>query len=63
MILVMTTLLPIYVVAVRRDHLEALRPLHRRRSRPSSNIFMLLTVLYFGMATSHDHDTALETSH
>ena len=62
MILVMTTLLPIYVVPFG----EILwKPFDLIIGAIQAFIFMLLTVLYFGMAMSHEeeHDVALEASH
>ena len=62
MILVMTTLLPIYVVPFGEI---IWKPFDLFIGAIQAFIFMLLTVLYFGMATSHEeeHVVALETSH
>jgi F-type H+-transporting ATPase subunit a len=62
MILVMTTLLPIYVVPFGEI---IWKPFDLFIGAIQAFIFMLLTVLYFGMATSHDeeHAVALEASH
>jgi len=62
MIAVMTTLLPIYVVPFGEI---IWKPFDLGIGAIQAFIFMLLTVMYFGMAMSHDesHDTVLETSH
>jgi F-type H+-transporting ATPase subunit a len=62
MILVMTTLLPIYVVPVGEI---VWKPFDLFIGAIQAFIFMLLTVLYFGMATSHEEEpaVALEASH
>jgi F-type H+-transporting ATPase subunit a len=66
MILVMTTLLPIYVVPFGEI---VWKPFDLFIGAIQAYIFMLLTVLYFAMATSHDDEghtvagTALEPSH
>ena len=62
MIAVMTTLLPIYVVPFGEI---IWKPFDLGIGAIQAYIFMLLAVLYFGMATSHDeeHDALLETSH
>ncbi len=62
MILVMTTLLPIYVVPFGEI---IWKPFDLFIGAIQAFIFMLLTVLYFGMATSHEeeHVVALEASH
>ena len=62
MIAVMTTLLPIYVVPFG----EILwKPFDLGIGAIQAFIFMLLTILYFGMATSHEdtHDAVVEASH
>ncbi|MDE3065201.1 MAG: F0F1 ATP synthase subunit A [Acidobacteriota bacterium] len=61
MILVMTTLLPIYVVPVGEI---VWKPFDLFIGAIQAFIFMLLTVLYFGMATSHEeeHEAVLEHS-
>lgn len=61
MIAVMTTLLPIYVVPFGEI---IWKPFDLGIGAIQAYIFMLLAVLYFGMATSHEeHDAVLETSH
>jgi F-type H+-transporting ATPase subunit a len=61
MIAVMTTLLPIYVVPFGEI---IWKPFDLGIGAIQAYIFMLLAVLYFGMATSHEeHDAILETSH
>jgi F-type H+-transporting ATPase subunit a len=61
MIAVMTTLLPIYVVPFGEI---IWKPFDLGIGVIQAYIFMLLAVLYFGMATSHEeHDSVLETSH
>ncbi len=62
MIAVMTTLLPIYVVPFGEI---IWKPFDLGIGAIQAFIFMLLTILYFGMAMSHDesHDAVLETSH
>jgi F-type H+-transporting ATPase subunit a len=61
MIAVMTTLLPIYVVPFGEI---IWKPFDLGIGVIQAYIFMLLAVLYFGMATSHEeHDAVLETSH
>ncbi|MFI5036076.1 MAG: F0F1 ATP synthase subunit A [Acidimicrobiales bacterium] len=62
MILVMTTLLPIYIVPFGEI---IWKPFDLFIGAIQAFIFMLLTVLYFGMATSHEeeHAVALEPSH
>ena len=62
MIAVMTTLLPIYVVPFGEI---IWKPFDLGIGAIQAFIFMLLTILYFGMAMSHDesHDTVPETSH
>jgi F-type H+-transporting ATPase subunit a len=62
MIAVMTTLLPIYVVPFGEI---IWKPFDLGIGAIQAYIFMLLAVLYFGMATSHDdvQDALLETSH
>jgi F-type H+-transporting ATPase subunit a len=62
MILVMTTLLPIYVVPFGE---LIWKPFDLFIGAIQAFIFMLLTILYFGMATSHEEEpaVALEASH
>ena len=62
MIAVMTTLLPIYVVPFGEI---IWKPFDLGIGAIQAFIFMLLTILYFGMAMSHDesHDVAVEASH
>ena len=62
MIGVMTTLLPIYAVPFGEI---IWKPFDLGIGAIQAYIFMLLAVLYFGMATSHEeeHDSVLETSH
>ena len=62
MIAVMTTLLPIYVVPFGEI---IWKPFDLGIGAIQAYIFMLLAVLYFGMATSHEdeHEAVLETSH
>ena len=61
MIAVMTTLLPIYVVPFGEI---IWKPFDLGIGVIQAYIFMLLAVLYFGMATNHEeHDSVLETSH
>ena len=62
MIAVMTTLLPIYVVPFGEI---IWKPFDLGIGVIQAYIFMLLAVLYFGMATSHEeeHEALLETSH
>jgi len=62
MIAVMTTLLPIYVVPFGEI---IWKPFDLGIGAIQAYIFMLLAVLYFGMATSHDdvQDALLETSY
>jgi F-type H+-transporting ATPase subunit a len=60
MIAVMTTLLPIYAIPFG----EILwKPFDLGIGAIQAYIFMLLAVLYFGMATSHDEEHAHEASH
>lgn len=62
MIAVMTTLLPIYVVPFGEI---IWKPFDLGIGVIQAYIFMLLAILYFGMAMSHEeaHDTAVEASH
>jgi F-type H+-transporting ATPase subunit a len=62
MIAVMTTLLPIYAVPFGEI---IWKPFDLFIGAIQAYIFMLLTILYFSMATSHEetHDAVLETSH
>jgi F-type H+-transporting ATPase subunit a len=61
MIAVMTTLLPIFVVPFGEI---VWKPFDLGIGVIQAYIFMLLTVLYFGMATSHEeHEPELEASH
>ena len=62
MIAVMTTLLPVYVVPFGE---LIWKPFDLGIGAIQAFIFMLLTILYFGMAMSHDesHDVVVETSH
>jgi len=62
MILVMTTLLPIYVVPFGEI---IWKPFDLFIGAIQAYIFMLLTIIYFAMSTSNDpaHNEVLETSH
>lgn len=62
MIAVMTTLLPIYVVPFGEI---VWKPFDLGIGAIQAYIFMLLAILYFGFATSHEpeHDAVHETSH
>ncbi len=62
MILVMTTLLPVYIVPFGE---MIWKPFDLGIGAIQAFIFMLLTILYFGMAMSHDegHDAVAEASH
>ena len=62
MIAVMTTLLPIYVVPFGEI---VWKPFDLFIGAIQAYIFMLLTILYFSFATSHEeeHDAVLEASH
>jgi F-type H+-transporting ATPase subunit a len=55
MVLVMTTLLPIFIVPLGE---LVWKPFDLFIGVIQAYIFMLLTILYFGMATSHDEDHA-----
>ena len=60
MVAVITTLLPIYAIPFG----EILwKPFDLGIGVIQAYIFMLLAMLYFGMATSHDESHASETSH